>query len=210
MTAESSPPPAPRPPLWKNPFAIAFVLGLVVLTALPLLQRPFLKAPPPIHTLAPWHLTTLDGGVVGSEQLRGTVWLAELVPSPCDLACRDRAALFAGDVRHVDDLDGGARLVLLTHPGAVDAVATLPPHRDWLALTGTREALEPLTQQLRAGWWQFAHTDAGATVDDFFRLPAVVLVDQEGAVRGYWRDDVAGRGNSINAARLLTRRGPSP
>ena len=38
----------------------------------------------------------------------------------------------------------------------------------------------------------------------------IVLIDQNDAVRGYWMNDGAGRGNSINAARLLAKLGPMP
>ena len=38
----------------------------------------------------------------------------------------------------------------------------------------------------------------------------IVLIDQNNAVRGFWPNDAAGRGNSINAARLLAKEGPTP
>ena len=44
----------------------------------------------------------------------------------------------------------------------------------------------------------------------FAKAHVIVLIDQNGAVRGYWLDDGPGRGNSINAARLLAKEGPTP
>lgn len=206
----SAVPPEPKPPLWKNPFAIAFVLGALVLTALPLLQQPFLKAPPPVRTLGPWQLRSLDGGVVSSRSLAGTVWLLELVPSPCDDACHERARRFAFEVSQLDDLDGGAAIVLVAAPDAAPALAALPEGPGWRALSGAPDELDTFAHELRLGWLAFAGTDAGATTPDFFRLPAVAVIDQNGALRGFWKDDVEGRGNSLNAARLLARRGPNP
>ena len=65
----------------------------------------------------------------------------------------------------------------------------------------------PLVAALHEGWRQWAKTDAGQTEEEFFQLPAVILVDQEGMLRGFWRDDSTGRGNAINAARLLAEHG---
>ena len=56
--------PETKKPVWKNPYVLGFVIGIVFLTVLPFVQRKFLKAPPPIATLAPWVLPTVDGGTV--------------------------------------------------------------------------------------------------------------------------------------------------
>jgi hypothetical protein len=45
---------------------------------------------------------------------------------------------------------------------------------------------------------------------DIAHTSRFVLVDQNGDVRGYWTTDDLGRGNLINAARLLWKRGPNP
>ena len=42
------------------------------------------------------------------------------------------------------------------------------------------------------------------------RLTALAVVDQNGALRGFWPDTALGRGNAINAARLLARYGATP
>jgi hypothetical protein len=65
-------------------------------------------------------------------------------------------------------------------------------------------------EQLRGAWGTWAGTDAGSTPEEFSTLPAVVLVDQAQAVRGFWQGDTAGRGNAINAARLLASHGVHP
>jgi hypothetical protein len=53
-------------------------------------------------------------------------------------------------------------------------------------------------------------TFLGADKTDLARSHAIVIIDQNNAVRGFWQPDIAGRGNAVNAARLLAKRGPSP
>lgn len=211
MTAEP-PPPAPKPPWWKNVFVVSFVVGVVVLSALPILQRRFLTAPPPIRSLPAWELPTLAGPPVGSTQLAGKVWMFSLVPGRCDSKCLERQQAFGRALQHVDDLRGKVVLVTFVLPDGKDSLAPLaqgaPP--SWSFAVGSMDELRPLLDAFRNGWELFAGTDAGASAEAFATLPGFGLVDEEGALRGFWRDDVAGRGNAINAARLLAQRGPRP
>lgn len=199
-------------PVWKNPFALAFVVGLVVLTALPFMQRRFLKAPPPVRTLARWELSTLSGRTIGSRLLTGRVWLVSVVPSVCDAECLQRVESFGRGLSHTDDLARQVMLISVVQGGAVAQVRSFSSGADsrWQLVTGTPAELAPLLGELRAAWLDWAHTDAGSTDDEFARVPAIGLVDQNGAARGFWRDDTAGRGNAINAARLLSQYGPTP
>lgn len=212
--SEPQPPDAPAPrkrPFWQDPFVIAFAIGVVVLTALPSLQRLFLKAPPPISALPAWSLPGLaDGGEVSSASFKGKVLLLELVPGPgCDAACLERQRTFGNAVGHTDDLGGLVHLVTLAAPGTEEALAPLVvPGSRWHLAVAEPDGV--LVRALREGWWQWAHTDAGATGEDFAHLPAVILVDQDNALRGFWKDDPAGRGNAINGARLLAKHGAKP
>jgi hypothetical protein len=186
---------------WRpNIFVLAFILGAIVLTVLPLLQRRFLKAPEPVVGLPAWSLLTADGGV-SSDDLRGHVYLASFVPPGCEEGCRTRQELFGHAVGHVADLDGGVLLVSF--------VAGLPPAcpRGWICAGGP--GVEHVIESFHAGWNAWAHTDAGQTWEEFATLPGEALVDQDGRLRGFWKDDPEGRGNSINAARLLAEHGAS-
>jgi hypothetical protein len=194
----------PKRPKWKDPFVVAFVVGIVVLTVLPFAQKKFLRAPPPILALPVWALSTADGGVVSSTTLSGKVVLMEFVEAACDAACVDRLETFGRGVTQTDDLDGSIQLLSVVMPGAEVALDHVRGET-WQAAVGSEEQLGALLAPLRAGWASFAGTDAGSTLADFSRFPGVVLVDQQNALRGFWRDDVAGRGNSINAARLLVK-----
>lgn len=203
-----APQPALSPPLWRNPYVLAFVIGAAVLTVMPFIQRSFLKAPPPIRQLSPWEVPALGGGPASSAALSQHVVLVTTELGPCDADCVRRQEDFGTAVRHVDDL--GDKVVLLSLVGE-EARAALGPLVSaatpaWRFAGGSAEALAPLLQQLQGGLDLFL-APPGA---DFARAHVIGLLDQDGAVRGYWMADGAGRGNSINAARLLARRGPRP
>jgi hypothetical protein len=187
----------------------AFVIGVALLTLLPLLQKRFLKAPPPIAPLGEWRLTALDDSrPMGSSELTGRVVLVSFAPSPCDAACVDRQVVFARGVDHTDDLGDRIRHVTITRAGNVGLQAKAIGR--WHVLAGTDEQLAPVLDAFHSAWRLRWGTDAGVSVLERLSLPAVVVVDQQGFIRDFWRDDAAGRGNAINAARLLATRGPQP
>lgn len=194
----------PAPASGWRPYVIAFVIGAAVLTVLPLVQRQFLKAPPPVRQLDGWSLASLGGGAVSSDALQGQVVLLSAELGACDDACVTRQRDFGTAVRHVDDLKTPVTLVTLVGPAAREKLGAL--------IGGATPA------------WRFAEGEAGfvaqlqAALDAFLPPPgadftathSIVLIDQNDAVRGFWQADPVGRGNSINAARLLSKEGPDP
>ena len=201
-----SPPASARPPLWKNPWAVSFAVGIVALTVLRFSQQAFLHAPPPGPSLGTWQLRTADGTPYGSQQLLGRVWIVSTATAP------EALARFGSIHRHLDDL--GEKIVLVSV--VADAGAVQPDAgSSWVALTGDRAELEGLVMaHLRPAFVQFpptvtANVDAGTTFADFAQLAAFGVVDQKGFIRGFWPDADLGRGNVINAARLLVKK-PDP
>jgi hypothetical protein len=184
---------------WRpNIFVVAFLLGAVLLTVLPLLQRRMLRAPEPVFSIPDWSLQTADGGI-SSAQLRGRVYLASFVPPDCDDACRARQEEFGRSVNAVADLDGGVVLVSFVAGNLPDC----PPL--WYCAGGP--GVEAAVEGFRQGWDAWAHTDAGLDWAEFAHLPGQAVVDQNGQLRGFWKDELAQRGNAINAARLLAEHG---
>lgn len=210
MTTESAAEPEARGPWWKSPFVIAFLLGAVVLTVLPFMQRRFLKAPPAIAPLGAWQLSTVDDArPFGSAELSGKVFLTFFANGPCEAACVEAQRAFGRGLDHTDDLGDKVHFVTVARDSAAPALKGLATGR-WHVVTGADEALAPLLSSFHASWALRGGSDAGTTVSEQMGLPAFALVDQEGQVRDFWRDDSAGRGNAINAARLLARFGPNP
>ena len=196
---------------WKKyPFVIAFVLGVIVLTALPFLQRRFLKAPPAIAPLATWRLSTVDDArAFGSAELAGHVFIVFFATGPCEKACLEAQQAFGRGVDHTDDLGDKVHFVTVARDTAAPALKALAQGR-WHVVTGSDDALTPLVSSLHSAWALRGGFDAGSTLPEQIALEAFALVDQEGQVRDFWRADSAGRGNAINAARLLARYGPNP
>ena len=208
MTSPESSPEGAKRHFFKNPYLIGFLIGAVFLTLMPFVQRQFLKAPPPLRQLTAWELPSLGGGPVSTKALAGKVVLATADLGPCDSVCVDRQKTFGLAVRHVDDLGDKVVVVSLVgeeaKAGLTELMQAATPA--WRFAGGTEAQLEPLLSQLQLGLDQFLEPPSA----NFARAHVIVLIDQNDAVRGYWMHDGAGRGNSINAARLLAKHGPNP
>jgi hypothetical protein len=202
MTKES-PLKASEPSSWK-PYLIGFGIGAVILTLMPLLQARFLKAPPPVMQLDTWSTTSLAGGDVGSKVLSDKVTMLSLELGPCDADCAARVKDFGAMVSHVNDLRGRVVLVSMINPddAAVLNEAIKGASPMWRFAEGDPRLMTQLQKALV--------TFLGADKTDLARSHAIVIIDQNNAVRGFWQPDIAGRGNAVNAARLLAKRGPSP
>lgn len=217
---------APVPP-WKNPFVIAFILGALVLTILPFLQRQTLRAPPPLASLGSWQLTDEQGAAFGSAELKGSVWIASFFFTRCPSVCPRQQAALLSLLPHVEDLrgrEGVAPIALVSF--TVDPEHDTPPilrsyeekmragsstPGDWHLLTGPREALaELLVKRFMVTMGDKRALDGSADLFDISHTPKFALVDQNGDVRGFWGNDDLGRGNLINAARLLAKEGVRP
>lgn len=188
--------PEKKVPFWKNPFLLAFLIGAVFLTVLPFAQRRFLKAPPPVLQLSPWEAAPLSSNAYAGKVVLLT---AELGACPDD--CVKRQADFGTAVRHVDDL-GTIALVTLVSADARPVIAPGVTSPLWKL----GEPSPALLTELQDALTRFL-PPPGA---HFAQTHAIVLIDQNNAVRGFWPNDGAGRGNSINAARLLAKEGPNP
>lgn len=213
---------AARPPVWKNPYVVGFVLGAVALTVLPFFQRMSLRAPEPITSVGPWQLTDETGQPFTSAELKGKVWIASFFFARCPSICPKLMEAQAKLLPQLEDLgdDEGEAPVLLVSitvdpendtPEVLKAYATklqAPPGR-WKFLTGDRERIKELAIKgflLGVGDRQAVTPD----VYDIVHSGKLALVDQNGDVRGYWDTDDGGRSAIVSAARLLAKHGPNP
>ncbi|MDP2340888.1 MAG: SCO family protein [Deltaproteobacteria bacterium] len=215
--------PVTKVPLWKNPFALAFLTGIAVLTILPLMQRQVMRAPPPIASLGAWHLVDQDGAPIGDDTLRGQVWIASFFFSRCPSVCPVQQADFHKILEHVADLQDDdkkpIRLVSFSVDPEFDTPAVLKDYARkyavepgrWSFVTGDQAALKDLlVKRMMVEVGEKRLLPGTADLFDIGHLERFVLVDQNGDVRGYWGTDELARGNLINAARLLWKRGPQP
>jgi protein SCO1/2 len=226
VTEAASPAPGGAGPLAfvKSPFVIAFVVGAIALTILPVLQQLTLRAPPPVASLGTWELVDHRGQPFGSETLKGQVWIASVFFSRCPSICPPQQAAFSRILNHVDDLRSPnkppIRLVSFTVDPEFDTPEVLAAYAQkngwagnplWDFVSGSDGDLKNLLVKrmfLEVG--EKMPLPGDAELFDISHANRFVLIDQNGDVRGYWTTDDLGRGNLINAARLLWKRGPNP
>ncbi len=207
-------------PLWKNPFAIAFLTGAAVLTILPLLQHQVMRAPPPIASLGSWHLVDQQGQSIGDDTLKGQVWIASFFFSRCPSVCPAQQADFRKILGHVADLRDDdkkpIRLVSFSVDPEFDTPAVLQAYAaklqapdQWSFVTGDQTALtDLLVKRMMVDIGERRALPGSPDLFDIGHVERFVLIDQNGDVRGFWGTDELARGNLINAARLLWKRGP--
>jgi protein SCO1/2 len=211
-----------KEPLWKNPFVLAFVAGAITLTLLPVLASATLRAPPPVASLGAWSLVDQDGQMIGNESLRGQVWVASVFFSRCPSVCPRQQKDFAQILSHLEDLRSPDKKPVRLVSFSVDPTHDTPEvlrawaeknHADttrWSLVTGPEDRVKALLVDrmfLEVGQ---KTPVPGTDLFDIAHASRFVLVDQNGDVRGYWPTDELGRGNLINAARLLWKKGPTP
>lgn len=212
-----------KTPIYKNPFVIAFVLGALILTVLPIMQSLVMRAPPPIASLGDWNLVDQDGQPISDDSLRGQVWVASFFFSRCPSVCPQQQADFQKILDHVSDLSSDdkkpIRLVSFSVDPEFDTPAVLKayaqkrgvPSDRWTFVTGGQQALtDLLVKRMMVDVGERTTLPGQPDLFDISHAAKFVLVDQNGDVRGYWGTDELARGNLINAARLLWKRGPQP
>ncbi|MBI1949524.1 MAG: SCO family protein [Deltaproteobacteria bacterium] len=211
-----------RSPPWRNPYVIGFVVGAVVLTVLPFIQRLSLKAPPPITSVGQFALTDETGKPFSSADLKGKVWIANFFFARCPSICPKMQSETAKILPHVEDLgddEGESPVVLVSitvdpendTPEVLAAYANKlqAPAGRWKFLTGDRELIkEVAVKRFLLGMGD--KEAVGGDVYDIVHSGKLALVDQNGDVRGYWDVDEGGRSAIISAARLLAKHGPNP
>jgi len=190
-----------------------FVVGVVVLTAIrPLLKRE--PPPPPVIGQVPaFSLVDQDGHELGSEQLRGQVYIAAFFFSRCPSIC----PTLMKSMRRIEDAYrdrgiSGIRLVSITVDPEYDTPERLrayaaelgaEPAR-WTLLTGDIEAIRRLAvdgfhvplgseQVLPGGLIDIAHSGK------------LILVDGQGGIRGYYDTDESGLDEVYNRAQHVLR-----
>ncbi|MFO0723068.1 MAG: hypothetical protein U1E65_04725 [Myxococcota bacterium] len=198
-------------PWWRSPFVIGFVLGAIVLTLLPFIQRLALHAPPPLEPIPAWVLQDAAVGSVAMESLHGKVWLASFIPAPCDEDCKQSVDRFIGAARYLEDLGDKVALVTFVRPEsrAVTDGIVGPAGLRWLRLSGQPAALDPTFNAFARGWDKQTRALTDRNIQ-FLARPTFAVVDQDGSVRGFWPADDEGRGHAINAARMFVRYGAQP
>jgi len=205
-------------PLFKNPFAIAFVLGALFLTALGPLQEALLtSAPEPLYDVAPWSLVDETGAPIGSETLAGKVVVADFFFTRCPSVCPKLTAAMASTAEHLSPLGDDVAFVSFTVDPTTDTPEVLRAHRQKLSLGDTRwhfatgsadDVRATLVDKLKMGVGERTPVEGAETFYDIAHQNRFLLLDQKGRARALFPVDEEGLRALIGAVRLLVRKGP--
>ncbi|MBK8480427.1 MAG: SCO family protein [Proteobacteria bacterium] len=191
--------PAHRAPWYRNPWLWAAVIALLTLPALRPLLRRVPPPPPRLAQLPAFTLLDQQGRRFGSSALRGHVYVASFFFTRCPSVCpklmqalhrlQQQYDRYAVDVRLVSisvdpEHDRPERLRAYAARYGADASR-------WTFLTGTEQAIRSLVGtgfQTHMG----QPVPEGSGLIDIAHSAGLVLVDQQGWIRGRYGTDLDG------------------
>jgi len=143
---------------------------------------------PVLGTVPPFALTERSGRAVGSDELRGRVWIEAFVFTRCPDFCppiTSRMGELQRSLRPGDDL----RFVSVTVDPVHDTPEVLRDYAThagaggaWLFLTGPRDAIASLVHD----GFKLAFADDGPATQPITHSDRFVLVDRSLRIRGYY------------------------
>ncbi len=187
---------------WMIWFGLATTVVLLLLTLTSVnLQRRAASDLPVIGAVANFALTNQDGQVVTLQDLRGKVWVADIIftrcPGPCLKMTRQMKEL-----QEALGADAGVKLISLTTDPVFDTPSILkqyaqrfnanPAH--WSFLTGTPQQIAALAiDSLKLTAIEKKPEERVTPEDLFIHSTIFVLVDRQGRLRGVFEttgDDI--------------------
>jgi protein SCO1/2 len=193
-----------------------FLFGLVLLVLLvahPL--HPFASSPLPVlGSLPDFALTDQDNQNVTLASLRGEVWIADVIFTRCAGQC----PVMSSHMQEIQDtLSAGSpvKLVSFTTDADFDTPVVLKKYaahynaRDgqWIFLTGSKAALRHATVEgLKLSVVDKPPGQRDNADDFFIHSQKLVVIDQNGRIRGYFDGETAeGMAQALAAAKTLVR-----
>ncbi len=204
----------------RSPFASPLVWVLFAAIILVAVARSFLDesgAPPRLPDLGqvpPFRLSTPERAAFGSEDLRGTVYVASFFFTRCPSICSVLMNAMAQLQQRLKGVEG-VRLVSVTVDPANDTPESLAEYAEtlgvdaarWTLLTGERERIREL---LVAGFRVAMGEEevVGENLIDIAHSGKLVLVDQKGRIRGFYDYNQAGVNAVFRDSRSLATTAP--
>ena len=180
---------------------LALTLGLAFLLAKS--QSRVANAPPPVYgTVAAFTLTNQDNQPVTLADLRGRVWVADIIFTRCAGPCLRMTAQMR-ELQYALPADDTTKLVSLTTDADFDTPAVLSRYavrfsadtNRWMFLTGTKEEIANVaTGSLKLSAVERKPEERQTPDDLFVHSTIFVLVDKQGRLRGIYQtggEDVA-------------------
>src|SRR4051812_32318724 len=180
-----------------------WILAIGLVFVLPLsraLGRDVPRPPAMKLALPPFELVDQHGQPYGLKELRGRIWVADFVFTSCPTVCPKLTKRMQEIQHRAKNLGDAFHLVTFTvdpendTPERLAAYASAyhaSPHR-WSFLTGPLGDVEPTVVKGFKLAMGKDELPAGSGMFSIFHGEKLVLVDQEGFIRGYYDADDAG------------------
>jgi len=190
--------------LWVGVGLLFIILAVSVVLSSVSSSRPRLQTPPVFGQVADFALTNQNGQAVTLADLRGHVWVADIIftrcAGPCPRMTRQMKLL-------QDALPSGSRakLVTLTTDPEFDTPEVLKAYAArfeanpgrWLFLTGTKKEIGALAiDSLKLTAIEKKAEERNDAADLFIHSTIFVVVDQQGRLRGIFETE----GEGVDAA----------
>jgi len=188
-----------RVPFYRNPWVLAFLIGIATIH----LIRPMLRhepAPPPVlSNLSPFALVDQSGTPFGNEELSGRVWVVNFIFTRCSSICPLLTrAMRQLETRYDEENVSGIGLISVTVDPEFDTPGVLAGYAEragadsarWLFLTGEPEAVRRFI--VDGFKTPMGPESDAAGVMDIAHSGKLVLVDGSGGIRGYYDSDKTG------------------
>ncbi|WP_437759174.1 SCO family protein [Sorangium sp. So ce1389] len=198
-----------RPLLW---IALVSLIGLIALFFVGRAVRTHAAEPPSIRIPLPaFELTDQRGQRFGLEQLRGRVTIADFIFTTCPTVCPKLTERMKEIELRSRDLGGALHLVTFTvdpendTPEVLAAYAAsqrLPLER-WTLLTGPLDQIESTI--LKGFKIAMGKKESSPGIFSIFHGERLVLVDQEGVIRGYYEANDEGISAILRDAGALVK-----
>jgi cytochrome oxidase Cu insertion factor (SCO1/SenC/PrrC family) len=178
--------------VWTGLALITVTVLLALLFATVKLQRALAKPLPIYGSVAQFTLTNQNGQAVSLADLRGHVWVADLIFTRCAGPCLKMSRQMK-ELQQSLPAQSTARLVTLTTDPEFDTPAVLKTYSArfdadlsrWMFLTGTRTQLTNVAcGSLKLTTVEKSPEDRSSPADLFLHSTLFVIVDQSGRLRG--------------------------
>jgi protein SCO1 len=192
------------------------LLTLILALLAAFVVHPILSKPLPVFSSLPdFALTDQDNQKVTLDSLRGDVWIADVIFTRCAGQCPVMSAHMQ-EIQDALPAESPIKLVSFTTDAEFDTPAVLKKYaarfsaRDgrWIFLTGSKAALRHATVEgLKLSVVDKPPGQRDNADDFFIHSQKLVLIDQNGRIRGYYDGDTAeGTSQALAAAKTLARR----
>jgi protein SCO1 len=200
--------PSSKPLQWIV-FGILFAVIVVIFALFARQRLTTAKSQLPVYTvLRDFALTNQNNTVVTLDDLRGKVWVADIIFTRCPGPCRRMTK----DMARLQDLwpkDAPLRFVSLTSDPEYDTPAVLKRYAEehkadpdrWHFLTGTKQQIvDVAVDNLKLTRIEKEERDRASVNDLFIHSTIFVIVDKRGQLRATVETD---QPDSLNKARAL-------